>query len=786
MRIDARLAASRVMRDRRGLALSVVTLALGVGAVLTCFAVVRTVLFSPWPWSHADRVVRVWDSATESLTGQRSLAVPDFVRLQRSGTSARAWAAYTSRKTVLGDPVTDAQAPEIRVASTTASLFSLLGVVPVVGRPLVAQDELAAADRPVVVSERVVAREGVAGTLGREITIGGEKHVIVGIMPAAFWFPDEDTNYWTPLPRVLLSETSPAATGAIALLPPNNSVRRFCDEATALLVSFSGDRIGAIGLKDDILAASQSPLWVMQLAALLVALLAFMNVRWLLEARGQRQRSAFAVMRTLGATPGRIFFGWMCEAGLIGALAVPLVLFSTWTLIRVMVAVDTGALPLLRSTRLDLSSAAVGAVCAVALTLLAGLPLGMRLLKDRAIVAELGPSHARRAMMPYGRMVLQTSLAFALSGFAVEIGLHFATLLRSNVGLGNTDFLVTRLTIRTGEPANVRVARLANVVRGLEARGISAALANAVPLDQVELQTTAWAGDERCQVAVRVVTPPYFQICGLPAWEGRVFSNADAGRGTLVVNEALAQRLLGGGSPLGRAIRLGTMQATVLGVVPSVGHSNLHQSPEPVAYVMLGDAVRLGGLLEGWATEKAFVLADLRDRNMVAVSEQIRRSARRECPDAQLGTAWRFGDRVWLASGPAPLLALGFGVLAAVALVLLAAGVYGSVSHGLALRARSIAIRMAVGATPLRILAESAAPAVAVYSLAGLLGTATVVAGQRAVSGLILLPAAARPPALGIVLALAAAALAVNIAAACWVPINRARRIDVVSTLRAE
>ena len=583
----------RALRQRPGFAaLTVATLALGLGANTAIFSVVKAVLLSPLPYPEPERLVfvRGWSAAkADSSFGSLGLSWPDFQEL-RDGSRSFAGLALVRGQSV---NLTGTDTPE-RVTGifTTASLFSTVLATPAYrGRIFLAEETEVASVKPVaVVTHGLWQRRfgGDPGLVGQSLTLNGGPFTVVGILPPDFelnlaggtWA----TDVFLPLPyypnRDGLTRDDRSLFSIGRLSPgvsPSQAESDLAVIASRLEKEFpktnAGLGVGVVPLGEMVVDDVRPSLIALQGAVALVLLIACANVANLLLARATDRRKEIALRSALGAGRGRIVRELVAEGVVLASLGGVLgILLGLWGA-RGLVALAPDGLPRLDGgVRLDGSVLAFG----LGLSLITGITIGLvpalqALRTDLTSVLKEGGRSAGggRRRLREGLVVSEVALSLVL---LVGAGLLVESLRRmSAVDPGFRPERMLTLSFRLpptkypeGEPVaaffRAAIARI-RAVPGVE----SAALVRAVPLTGnyaedgylVEGRPEPEPGKVP-QTQINIVTPEYFRTMGIPVREGRDFTDhddADAPR-VVIVNETLARLAWRAGSPLGRRLRL--------------------------------------------------------------------------------------------------------------------------------------------------------------------------------------------------------------------------------------
>ena len=420
---DVRFAARGLRRMPGFTTVAVLTLALGIGANAAMFTVVNAVMLRPLPYRDPDRLALIWtDDARRGLHRERTAyrTISDWTSANRSFHTFDDLAFFTTQRVA---PMSDEPSMgrgRARSALVSGNLFSVLGVAPVLGRPLTHADEEEHA--PVVVISHSFWQRwfgGASDIIGRGLTIddaskGRISHLtVVGVMPAGFYFPDKITDMWTPATtywrfgRESSERFSPdarrwTAVGRLASgvgiararLDLANIGQRLATSYPSDVPDFPGFGTTVLPVLDSIAGASlQSALWLLLAATGLVLLVACANVANLLLARGAAREQEFALRRALGGGRGRLLRQLAAEnLVLAGAGALPAIALAVWGT-RIVGSAAAAYVPRLDEVVVDARVLLFAVATATAAALLFGAVPALRLsLVDPTDALKDGPS----------------------------------------------------------------------------------------------------------------------------------------------------------------------------------------------------------------------------------------------------------------------------------------------------------------------------------------------------------------------------------------------------------
>ena len=695
MYLEFRFAARALARWRGGAVAAALTLAIGIGTATALSAVVRVLLADLPGVSNVDRLARVY-AGNAALRVERSpIALHEFDSSLARATAFAAIGAYSDQDATIG---TGGDVQPVIAGYASPEFFAAMGVPPSDGRVFTRAD--VDEGQPVaVVSEGLWRRQSVDGDLqGASIVVDGVRRIVVGVMPAHFRYPFIGVNadLWIPLGRA--SEHTPAIVTVYGRLRDGVT----WPAAAAELASLSRGRApwiwNPIPLQRDITNRAINAYAGMLGPAVLVLLIACINVASLLLARGMARDQELSVRRALGATRARVVRLLFVEnlvlalvSGGLGILVAALMLRSIGTALG-------GVQPVLASRLAgDTTLLPVSLGTSVLACLLFGTVPALRLSK-RDVVASL---HGRSSPGPvplagYGaRDVIVFAEVAAAAGLAVWTAMVFTLFaqIRSIAFTFPADHVVAmRVPGAEMGPASARVGAIPGVA------SVGAAAGMIGGRSPVRVSAAGMDGAVMSRVPVG---RGFFETLGVPIVRGRTFTDAElhAGDQVAVLSESAAARLAPGRDPLGVQIRVGgAAPAVVIGIsrdaidYGALGRAEAFAPPEiflPYA-PSLGEGVVLARVTgDAHAALRAIAAAaqtpaGSRQAHPVVIGDEVR--------DRERGTA-----------GTMIIVRL-LTMFAVLTLVLAASGVFAVISQSVAQRTREFGIRLAIGATPGTVL----------------------------------------------------------------------------------
>ena len=806
---DVRFAARVLVRAPGFSAAAVLTIALGIGANAAIFSVVSGVILRPLPHPRPEQLVYL-SAQDPALNGRQSLLFArEYFALREATRSFVAIGGFQPGETNItgGD-----RARRVRSAYVDEQTLEALGYQAAHGRLFAPGETYGRSNAPpgewfppIVILSHELWQTAFAEQpiVGHMIEVGGRSREVLGIMPPGADVMDNQTEIWLPL----------------GLDRPNREARlghvigRLRDGVTAdaaqaelnALNANRGERhvLQLTPLHEQIVGAARRPIWMLQLAAGFVLVIACANLVNLLLARAETRHREFAVRRALGATRVRLLTQSIAEGALLSIIGGALALWVADVGLRTLMRTYPAALPRTSAAGVDVAVLLfTGGIVAVTSLLFGLAQLRHTGAKGLAVVLTApgtkGGTGAMRHHVRRGLVVAELALAIVLvMGAAlllrtvynltrIDGGINPSRLVTFSVNLPNRMFPqpesmlqlyrsfldalravpgVEAATAMTGLPANRSASKFKTRVANVQ-------VPSPGPFETVDYYQHVMSG--------------YFETMGIPVVRGRGFEPTDAASSGMVaiVNERFVDQFWRGLDPIGQRLQPccndRTPWFTVVGVAKDVKQGGADQETGTEAYFFVEQNAKLplGGGPAVPSIMNVVLRTALPPAALAPTIERVVRERERNVPVVRL----RAMDAVFTDTIQRPrFLAQLLGVFAGLALLLAAVGTYGVFSYIVVERRGEIGIRMALGAQRVGVLAHVMKEGLVLAGIAVAVGLAAAFALSGLVASLLF---GVRP--LDVPTAAGVAGTMIIVAAvACLLPAWRASRLDPVTALRS-
>ena len=819
---DVRHAVRALIKSPIFTLITVVTLALGIGANSAIFTLVNAVLLRPLGYHEPERLMMIHEIIPESRVPRFGVSPPDYADLdeyQRSFTDLGVYRTRTMERSGSGVPET------IAVAETSAAVFPLLGVNAMHGRTFLPEEDQA--ERNVAILAEPLARRLFAASnpIGERIVLDRRPYTIVGVMPAGFEFPKrgadingEPADVYLPLvfnPYERQARGSFYNHTVIGRLKDGVSIEQATRDTAALagrltenyppIIRNSGMtlQIAATPLVEELSGQVRRPLLILLGAVGLVLLVACANVANLFLSRAVSRERELSVRVALGASRYRLFQMLLVESlllALAGGLAG--LLIANWAL-RAIPTVLTMSLPGVSDVSLDARVVSFTFGLSIVTALFFGLvPIvgGMKRNPAGGLREGARSSGGRRQHRLQGGLVV-TSVAFAFV-LLVASGLllrSFSRLMNAESGIHDLNVLSMQATLpHAGYNQAARIRSFYQTLhdRLLAIPGVrSAAVTTDLPLrhDGERRAFSPEGGDVSAgvppSIALTWAHGDYFSTFGIPLLRGRHFTAEEQVQNRLVVivSKNLADRYWPGQDPIGKRVKWGLAASpapwqTVIGIAGDVVDGPLGSDPVIHVYAPYSEMADrglespLGGL---WRRLHVAVNGSV---DAASLTRSVRGAIAELDPALAVTDVTTMREVVRDLSAPQRFSATVLTGFAAGALLLAAVGLFGVLAFGVAQRTREIGVRVALGAARIEVVALIVKQGMVLVAIGLALGLAGSLAATR-VLGSLLYETTAYDPVTFLVVPILLALVSL---AACYVPARRAAVVDPMVTLRSE
>jgi macrolide transport system ATP-binding/permease protein len=809
---DVRFAVRQLRKNPGFTVTAILMLTLGMCASVAIFAFVDAALIKPLPYRNPARLVL----ATESTASfpHANLSYPDYLDWKKFNTVFSSLDTYQHRPFSLSAP---SGAQKVNGARVSDGFFRTLGVMPVLGRDFHPGEDLLSAPRTVLLSYAAWQQRygGSPDVLGKTVTLNGDPNVIIGVLPREFHFtPAEPADFWATLHasgECDLRRSCHSLDGVGRLKDGTSiqaalaNVQSIARQLEKLYPESNRDQGANVMPLSEVIVGDIRPILLVLLAgAVLLLLIASVNVASLLLVRSESRRREIAVRNALGASAARLIGQFVAEGLVLVAAGSALGLMSAYGAIQLLVKlIPADALAAMSYLRgLGLNSRV--AMFAAAIALLAAILFSVTPVVHLSLV-NAGNAFAARSTGNAGNafaarstgntwrrlgsklVVVELATAMVLLAGAGLLGKSLYRLLRVEIGFDANRLVMLQVSAPKSSYANdaQTIALARHVVNQLASLpGVSSvALTTDIPITHwgdttwFRVLGRPWHGEHN-DTPERDVSSTYFTTIGAKLLRGRYFTESeDAAKPRVaIINRTLAKQFFPGEDPIGKQISgLSTppKPIEIVGIVDDIKEGGLDTANRPVLYFPFNQnagnyfilAVRTAqagpSILPALSAAIHQINPGIVTAGGAAMTDRIN--------DSQ--SAYLHRSSAWLV-----------GSFAALALLLGAVGLYGVVAYSVSQRTREIGVRMALGAerSPVyRLILKEAGGLIAVGIVIGLIasfGAATLM------HGLLFSVRSWDVPTFAAV----AIVLGVSALLAGFFPARRAAAVNPIEALRAE
>ncbi|RXS97790.1 ABC transporter permease [Silvibacterium dinghuense] len=796
----------RALRRTPGFAVvSILVLALGIGANVALFALVRGVLLKPYPFPEANRLVRIYEADAQGRFQDNVVAGGDFADWKAQ---AKSFSGLAAKKPVrYGLSGTQGQLPEVVDAQQASwNLFPLLGVKPAVGRLFTASDDRRDAEATVILTWGLWKRRfgGNPAVIGSTVLLEARPYTVIGVLPAWFTYPNPQTQLWT----AIYHERSPEVMSlhdahnlnVVGRLFPSATLGQAQSEIAGIQAGIRRqypagavmDSANIRPLVDSETHTVKVGLYTLFAATGCLLLIACLNIANLLVARAATRQKEAAIRAALGGSRWRLVRGQLIESLLLAVAGGALGLILAWAALK-WLAMARPDVPRLETVHLDawawLFALGAVAVCGGMAGLIAASSSG-----DARILETLQES-ARSQGGSRGKVRLRRVLLALEVGLTVVLLIGAGLLLETyqhlrSIPLGYDANRLLTMTIRLPRGSYHDASSIVNfddalLMRVRQLPGVrGAGLTNTLPGhgrdeddDYVVKEHPPLPQGQTLDSSTIFVDPGYFAAMKIPLLQGEIFSDANRldHANDILISQQLARDVFPNEDPIGKHIVTpyvfgADRPMRIVGVVGDIYLSPIEPLYPAIYYP----------LLSGDQRDASLVVRTAGDPAMLATSvEKAVSGIDRSLPVADVLTMDQVLDGALSEQSLNTLLLSGFGALS---LLLAAVGLFGVLSYVVAQRTTEIGIRMALGAQRGQLVRQFLADGLrpAIWGL--ILGLAASAGVTQLMSTMLY---GTRPLEPGVYLLVALGLIAVA-AGACLAPAWRASQLDPIEALRRE
>jgi putative ABC transport system permease protein len=820
LRQDLRYAIRTLARTPGFVAVTLLTLMLGIGANLAIFTVVNAVLLRPLPIREPDRVVRIFDDLNGAGARDAGMSVPELQDLEKSGLFSQVSVIWPISAALGGADHVE----RIELLATSPNYFELLGVKPALGATYAQKDWVPGFVDGVVISDALWRRQFGAdpNVLGKRIRADMDPYTIIGVMPPDFRHPGPttsgDVDIWAAAgysanpftsPPVRAQRMLPGAFGRLnAGVSLEEAQRKLGMLTTTLAATYPeypkdlGWQLRIESIQTALTGNVRSTLVILLVAVGFVLLIVCVNIASLLLARSSARSREFAIRQAVGASRGRLTRQVLAESLVLSLAGGVLALLVLQWASAGLVAMIPADIPRVEEIHANWTVA----FAAIGLSIVTGLLFGIAPAVQSSKVdltvglkdgAGSGAGQGRRHQRFRSTLVVaEVALSVVLLAGAGLLIRSFAHAVGGNPGLDPNDLIAAQIWVpvpnnpemnryrnfpaRAGFVGNLlaRLEMIPNVqyaalgsLSDLPARNNPS---NSQPFSLPDEATTQ---EQNRATQFGSVSPDYFNALGTPIRKGRSFTRHDdtTSQQVVIVNEAWVRRFSANKEPVGRIIRLGraprTLDVPIVGVAEDIHNDRIDVPPEPHVYF---------SLLQRPNTNLALFLRTKLDvKSARAQLERAMRDVDAEVPVFNVRTV---EDMMSASIARRRFSLFLMTAFAASALLLAALGIYGVVAFSVSQRTQEFGVRTALGAMPRDILTVAVKPGLVLASVGAGVGVLIAFLATRLMTAMLFGVTATDPVtfvAVPVVLLLVAVV-------ACLIPGRRATRVSPIKALRAE